>query len=45
MFMGLRRDFAVGERVPVTLIFRRVGRVRVLMTVAAGLNSAPDMKM
>jgi len=49
MFIGLKKGWAVGDRVPVTLQFEKAGRVDVLLDVedrnAAAMDHPPGMKM
>jgi copper(I)-binding protein len=45
MLEGLRRPLAPGQRVPVTLIFAKAGRVRITLIVRVGAPAMPGMAM
>jgi copper(I)-binding protein len=45
MLEGLRRPLAPGQRVPVTLIFAKAGRVRITLVVRVGAPAMPGMAM
>jgi periplasmic copper chaperone A len=38
MFMGVKKPFAAGEKVPVTLTFEKAGKVEMLLPVMAGVR-------